>query len=98
MSNSTVENDVNDVKEMRQEIKELRETVQQLTTVLNKVNKSCENMDSHISFVEYVYSKVVAPLNYIKSSYESYFLTNQSDTLPLPLTKEDVVISNALTE
>lgn len=84
--NITVESDI---KEIKREIKELRDSINHLTIIINEINKSCKNMDSHISFIEFIYAKVSIPLNYIKSSYESYFMHESNNALPL--TKDDML-------
>ena len=49
---------------------------------LNDINKSTENMDSHINFVEKTYDTVKLPLNYIKTNVEKLMGIN-SQNLPL---------------
>ncbi len=67
-----------EVKTLKNDIQELKNIVHKQTLLLEQIQKSCNNMVSHINFVEYIYSKCVMPLNYIRS----YFLNNH-DSLPL---------------
>jgi archaellum component FlaC len=65
------------------DIKEIKENTILLAEILKNINKSCSNMDSHISFVGKVYNKVREPLNYIKSAYQ-YYASIEQDNSDLP--------------
>lgn len=72
-----------EVSALKEEVSALRSDMKQLLAMMSKVNNSCNNMDTHITFVESVYSKLAYPLNCIKSFVENYFGTVQTESLPL---------------
>ena len=51
-------------EDLKKEIAELRKEIQELKII-------CSRMDGHITFVESVYQRLSAPLNYIASGFYS---------------------------
>ena len=53
-----------------------------IATTIDKCQKSCQNMDSHISFVENTYTTLRAPLDYMRQAINS-LTGEESKQLPL---------------
>ena len=53
-----------------------------IATTIDKCQKSCQNMDSHISFVEDTYTTLRAPLDYMRQAINS-LTGEESNQLPL---------------
>jgi vacuolar-type H+-ATPase subunit D/Vma8 len=71
------------LQKLETEIKALRKDIQKLTTV-------CSRMNTHIDFVEDVYSTVRAPANYVKNKIETLMGVDKPP-LPLPSSEENKI-------
>lgn len=58
--------------------KEIIRRLEMIENELKGIKKSCENMDSHISFVEAVYDKLRRPLEYAMSVVSNRIANGQS--------------------
>ena len=67
---------------IEQRLTEILERLGRIEEQLSRVGSSCRGLDSHISFVEGVYSTVRRPLDYIVQSVTS--LMGEEPSLSLP--------------
>lgn len=58
--NKTIEEELKDIKTELKEIKE----------ILSRIEGSCGNMDSHISFVNNTYTALRTPIDFFKRNFE----------------------------
>lgn len=71
------------LEKLEKEIQALRKDIQRLTVV-------CSRMNTHIDFVEDIYSTVRIPANYVKNTIESLMGINKSPLL-LPSSEENKI-------
>ncbi len=71
------------LEKLETEIKNLRKDIQNLTVV-------CSRMNTHIDFVENVYSTVRIPANYLKNKVETLMGVNKP-SLPLLSSEENKI-------
>lgn len=57
------------IEDLENEIISLRHDINILSELIIEMTKSTKKMDNHIDFVDSVYNKLKAPLNYISSTY-----------------------------
>ena len=50
---------------------------------LERIEKMCERMDKHISFIDRVYDSVERPLSYMKNRVENFLNINNEKKLPI---------------
>ena len=50
---------------------------------LERIEKMCERMDRHISFIDRVYDSVERPLSYMKNRVENFLNINNEKKLPI---------------
>ena len=50
---------------------------------LERIEKICERMDKHISFIDRVYESVERPLSYMKNRVENFLNINNEKKLPI---------------
>ena len=50
---------------------------------LERIEKMCERMDKHISFIDRVYDSVERPLAYVKNQVENFLNINNEKKLPI---------------
>ena len=50
---------------------------------LERIEKMCERMDKHISFIDRVYDSVERPLSYVKNRVENFLNINNEKKLPI---------------
>ena len=62
-------------------LKEIRVRLDIMEGKLDKIERDCSHMCSHIGFVETTYELVRTPLNYMKTRIE-YMMGNSIPTLP----------------
>lgn len=70
-----------DLAQIRASLARLEESVNRIEQTLSETQKSCSNMDAHITFVESVYASVRSPLSFIASRF--------TGSRPLPLHNSD---------
>ena len=58
--------------EIQTKIDNLEKTVAKLTVVIEKLSKTTERMDNHITFIESCYNGLWFPLNFIKNNVNKY--------------------------
>ena len=50
---------------------------------LERIEKICERMDKHISFIDRVYDSVERPLSFMKNRVENFLNINNEKKLPI---------------
>ena len=59
------------LKTLEASVKRIEQALERIESNLNATQKSCENMDGHIEFVESVYTTLRKPLSYISSRFRA---------------------------
>jgi archaellum component FlaC len=69
-----------DINEIKYRLDNIENTLRLLVEKIDNLNKSCNRMDSHISFVEDTYEGLKYPLRVLKNKVENVFGKEKSIT------------------
>ena len=75
--------------ELKKEIKNINKKLDIIMNILEKNNKSCNKMSSHIDFVENVYDTIKNPLGYICNKINYFSNSDMNYTLENITDKEE---------
>lgn len=83
-----------DLQEIKEMLLTLEKKVSELNTKIDNIDKTSEKMSEHIDFVEYIYSSISMPLNFVKNKIER--IMGNETTAPLPITYNQNLNNNII--